>query len=100
MASCPSAKGLILSFAVPNANPGVPPGCAGSVDIDARPSGGGATIRWQAIEMDPSDGCRQVGPQMSGAATVQGSCCEEIIDVHFPKGDFTFRFALRTDWQR
>lgn len=59
---------------------------------------GGATILWSAHERD-SVTCDFVGPEITGSTTIDGPCCERVIDIYFPAGRFTTRFAIRTDWQ-
>ena len=59
---------------------------------------GGATISWEGSEWD-SVTCRVVGPEITGSTSIDGPCCEKTIDVHYPAGDFTVRFVIRTDWQ-
>jgi len=61
-------------------------------------SDGGATIRWSAHEFD-SVTCAVVGPEITGSDAVEGPCCEKMIDIYFPSGQFTMRFLFRTDWE-
>lgn len=72
---------------------------AADLRLDARATpGGGATVRWEAVEYDPVS-CRIVGPELSGEATIMGPCCETVVDTYFPVNDFTHRTVIRTDWQ-
>lgn len=76
--------------------------CTGDVrlDIETLP-GGGARVFWHAEELEdaPSGGCRLVGSELAGEATVQGPCCERTIDIPLPNARRTFRVVVRTDWQ-
>jgi len=77
-------------------NPDAPAGCAGKVDIDALPHADGTHVSWHADELDPVS-CMPVGVPIEGT-TVIGPCCDHTINIFFPKGKFTFRAIVRTDW--
>lgn len=92
----------IVAMSLAHPNPNIPRPCilAGDVHLDVRATPeGGATILWDALELDPAT-CKIVGPELSGEATLAGPCCSKGIDIYFPVGDFTFRMLIRTDWQR
>ncbi len=86
-----------IDLAVRNPNPDAREGCAGKVDIDALPHADGTHVSWHADELDPAS-CLPVGAPIEGT-TVIGACCDHTIDIVFPKGKFTFRAVVRTDWK-
>jgi hypothetical protein len=83
-------------------NPNRPTVCTGDVfmRINATPEGG-ARIQWYAQEKTdaPGGGCQNVGQEFEGEVVVEGPCCERILDIRFPNGNFTSRWIFRTDWQ-
>ena len=92
---CPSTDALQLTFSV--LNPDAPPGCAGDVDIDAVLTSESLSGSWSAQELDPAT-CAPLGDELTGQLDAQGPCCEQVVDIHFPVGNFTFRVAVQTDW--
>ncbi|MCC6746050.1 MAG: hypothetical protein IT371_00240 [Deltaproteobacteria bacterium] len=96
---CPTDKLAYTFNTFTNPNPGAPKGCVGTVNVEAKKGlAGGVDLEWRAFELDK--GCLQVGGELRGKATVEGSCCEKVADVVFPAGKFTFRVVFRTDWQK
>jgi hypothetical protein len=76
--------------------------CTADVFVGVEAIGnGGARALWDAQELEdaPGGGCRNVGPEYEGEATVVGACCERIIDIPLPAAQRTFRVVIRTDWQ-
>jgi hypothetical protein len=61
---------------------------------------GGVRLLWEAQELEDADiGCRGIGPEYEGEATVEGPCCERSVDIPLPHARRTFRIVVRTDWQ-
>lgn len=62
---------------------------------------GGAEIQWRGQDFEPDEegGCRAVGPPLAGSAVVAGPCCETVLDFQFPRFQYVFRAAVRTDWR-
>ena len=88
-------KSWELSFTVVNPNPGVPAGCAGTVDLSVNsPRSGPGVMVWEAMEQDPSAQCAQVGETMRGMEHLDGA---HTVDVRFSKGQFTFRMVVRPE---
>jgi hypothetical protein len=65
-----------------------------------RPGGSQIRILWDAqqLEEKPGGGCRAVGPHWDGEATIDGPCCQTIIDIRLPRAARTYRNVFRTDW--
>jgi hypothetical protein len=72
--------------------------CAGVVDVDAFPTSAGTIdFGFGVQELDVS--CRPAGLHFDGKGKVTSACCENVVDVDFPIGGFTFRLVVRSDWQ-
>jgi hypothetical protein len=97
---CPRDSQVVaMSLVNPNRRDQGPCGFAAVVHINGQAtSDGGATILWDAQEVD--DACQSIGPELEGSARVDGPCCERSFDIFLPRGKFTFRVVFRTDWQR
>ncbi len=88
-----------MTLVNPNRDAAHPCTAGGELQIVASATtDGGATIRWSAHEWD-SVTCAVVGPEIASSTGIDGPCCEKVIDIYFPAGKFTARFAIRTDWQ-
>jgi phosphatidylglycerophosphatase C len=98
---CPRQAALTHFLLVnPTRGPDRPCPSGGELTIDARTSEeGGARVLWDAQDLDEVT-CRHVGAEREGELSVEGPCCRRVLDVYYPRNDFTFRVEIRTDWQR
>lgn len=57
-------------------------------------------VLWDAQELDtaPNGGCHPVGPEFEGESTIDGPCCQRIVDIPLPLAGRTFRMVVQTDW--
>lgn len=97
--SCPDLDGNFYDFYLINPNPGAPIGCWARAHLLVEPSaaGGGGRVEYGGYTLDHVGGCADLG-MIEGEIEVPNACCEEILDLHFPHGEFTFRIAVRIDW--
>lgn len=100
---CPRAIIPRVHFRLHNPNTDFPASTC-TADVFARieaTENGGARIEWDAQELavTPGGGCEKVGPEYEGVTTIAGPCCQGVVDIPLPKGRFTFRIVIRTDWQ-
>jgi hypothetical protein len=94
---CPMRTGAFFDFNLINPNPGAPLTCWGRAHLFVEPNAsGGVHIDYGGYPAN-SEGCAPLGI-VEGEVEVENMCCEQIIDVHFPHGEFTFRMAVRVDW--
>src|SRR5262245_47916906 len=77
---------FIGSFTLVNPNPGVPPGCTGTVDLTVRSN----SAEWTAEELDAAS-CDPVGAPLDGSVSIDAG---QTIDLHFPQASFTFRIRI------
>ena len=77
-----------LSFTVIDPNPGVPAGCAGTVELEVNTAAtGSGQLRWHSQELDAAT-CAEVGQPVEGSGAIEGG---RIVDLAFPQAGFTFR---------
>ncbi len=101
MPGCPTSFKLVsLRLANLRRGPDRPCVNAGEMTIDARATDeGGVRVLWDAQELDAVT-CRETGTEQEGEFSLPGPCCDRVLDVYFPRNDFTARIEFRTDWQR
>lgn len=96
---CPLTRNVILEFILENPDN---PTCTALVDVAVDPTPeGGASVHWgvQEREAAPGGGCPFAGAPYEGTASVEGPCCENVVDIPITKARRTFRLVVRTDWQ-
>jgi len=101
MPGCPTSVKLV-SLRLANLRRGPDRPCASTAEmtIDARATDdGGVRVLWDAQELDAVT-CTAAGAEQEGEMSIPGPCCDRVLDVYFPRNDFTARIEVRTDWQR
>jgi hypothetical protein len=98
--TCPFINQGLVEFRLADPNK---PGSVCTAEVHARIEPGGPNqthILWDAqeLENEPTGGCRNVGPEYVGDSTVDGPCCERIVDISLPLAKQSFRMLVRTDW--
>lgn len=98
--NCPYKQPVVLQFLVVNSldNALV---CPSFVDAAIDPTPEGGEVHWSVQERQAAfgGGCQFVGEPYEGQATVQGICCEKIVDIPLRHWRRTFRLVARSDWQ-
>lgn len=96
--NCGTLEGTFFDFNLINPNPDAPIGCWGRAHLFLEPAadGSGFHVDWGAYATNNAD-CSDAG-MAEGELDVPNACCEQIVDLHFPHGEFTFRMAVRIDW--
>lgn len=95
--NCPSLTGVFYDFNLINPNPGAPIGCWARAHLFLEPNAsGGVHVEYGGYPMRNED-CAPLGI-VESELDIENMCCEQIIDLHFPHGEFTFRMAVRVDW--
>lgn len=96
--NCGTTEGVFYDFNLINPNRDAPIGCWARAHLLLEPAadGLGFHVEWGAYAMNNAD-CSDAG-MAEGELDIENTCCEQVIDLHFPHGEFTFRMAVRIDW--